>query len=260
MNASEFLLRVTAIVFAVLPPFLLGLAGGLWCWRVSTSILTGLVIGLLATAMPVISQSQDPMVLWGEVAPRLLLFFVIPAVLGGYAGPKARSRSLRRYPVGLTVAFLLFGVLVYMLLLPPWSAARSIALQTMCTNNLKKIGVALSKYAETHDGHLPPEDGAKGLDHLLREGFLDKTEDATVFLCPWDDTRHAAHPGEPLTEDTVSYVYKGSLWQSAGPASAIPICWDKIENHRSIGLNVLFKDGHVEWMRFKEWEKIRPKT
>jgi len=203
-------------------------------------------------------QSRNPMVLWGETAYKLFLFFVVPAVLGGLVGPKVRSRSLQRYPVVLTMFACLLGALGYMFLLLAWSPARAIALQEICSGHLKKIGWALSMYADAHQGHLPPEDGAKGLDYLLRENFLNATNDVAVFLCPYDQIRHKAGVGEPLTEDSVSYVYKGSLWQPGSPANAVPICWDKIENHRSIGLNVLFKDGHVEWVRLKRWEKIKP--
>ncbi len=82
--------------------------------------------------------------------------------------------------------------------------------------------------------------------------------DATVFLCPWDEIRHAARPGQSLTEDTVSYVYVGGVWQPKDHTSAVPICWDKIENHRNVGVNVLFNDGDVQWVRLKQWNKIKP--
>jgi hypothetical protein len=259
MHASDIFITVLAIVFILLPPFLFGLAGGLWCWRVRTSILTGLAIGLLAAIMPLVLQSRNPMVLWGATVFRLFLFFVVPAVLGGYVGPKVRLRSIQRHPVGLTVLFSLFGVLGYMLLLPPWSPAREIARQTMCSNNLKQIGGALSKYAQAHDGHLPTESGAKGLDHLLSGSFLNQTNNSPVFRCPWDEIRHSARPGESLTEDTVSYVYAGGgIWQSENYTNVVPVCWDKTENHRNIGVNVLFNDGRVRWLRLAQWNKIKP--
>jgi prepilin-type processing-associated H-X9-DG protein len=53
-------------------------------------------------------------------------------------------------------------------------------------------------------------------------------------------------------------VYAGGTLQSESYTNIVPICWDKIENHRNIGVNVLFNDGHVEWVRLKRWEKIKP--
>ena len=258
MDASDIFAVLNALVFILLPPFLFGLAGGLWCKHVRSSVLIGLVVGLFATVMPVILSSRDPMVQWGDVAVRLFFFLVVPAALGSLVGHGARSYSLQSYPVGFTLLFGVLGAFGYALVLPLWSPARAIARQTMCTSNLQQIGVALAKYANEHEGHLPPEDGANGLDHLLREGFLDRTNDSTVFLCPWDEVRHAARPGEPLTEDTVSCVYKGSRWEAGNPANAVPVCWDKIENHHGIGVNVLFNDGHVEWVPLKRWKKIKP--
>src|ERR1017187_865529 len=131
MGASEILLVAITIGIAILPPFLFGLAGGLWCYHVRTSALVGLAIGILAVAMPLTFQSRNPMVLWEETAPRLFLFFVVPAVLGGLSGPKVRSRTLQPYPVGLTIFVCVLGTFGYMLLLPAWSPARAIARQRM---------------------------------------------------------------------------------------------------------------------------------
>ncbi len=259
MNAwYSFLVVIVTAPFLVLPQFLFGLAGGLWCRHVRGSLLMGLVLGFFAIIMPMMLSARNPMVLWGDVVVRVFLLYVVPAVLGSLAGFGVRSRFVRLRFVGLTVLFCVLGTVGYIPLAFAWYPTRAIARQAMCTNNLKRIGMALTKYADAHQGQLPPEDGAKGLDYLLREGFLGKTNDATVFLCPWDEIRHAARPGAALTEDSVSYVYKGSLWQPGSSANAVPICWDKIVNHHSIGVNVLFKDGHVEWIRLKRWEEIRP--
>jgi prepilin-type processing-associated H-X9-DG protein len=131
---------------------------------------------------------------------------------------------------------------------PPRSEAR----RPSCESNLKQIGVALAMYADAHQGHLPSEDGAKGLDYLRRENVL---RNLTVFVCPSDTTRRVAQQGELLAEGTCSYVYVPTAWQSG---TDTPVCWDKDGNHRGKGVNVLFNDCHVRWMSLEQWQKIKP--
>jgi prepilin-type processing-associated H-X9-DG protein len=258
MNTSDIFIAVVAVVLSLLPMFLLGAAGGFWCRRIYISAIAGLSIGILAMIVPLLYQSRDPMVLWGEAVIRLFLPLVMPAVLGSLVGS---WRSPQRWQAGLTLVLCILGGIGYMILVPLWYPARAIARQTMCTNNLKEIGGALSSYAQAHDGYLPMESGAKGLDHLLSENFLNQTNNKHMLQCPWDTIRHSARPVEPLTEDTVSYVYAGGgTWKSEVHTNVVPICWDKIENHRNVGVNVLFNDGHVQWLRLVQWNQIKPKN
>jgi prepilin-type processing-associated H-X9-DG protein len=198
------------------------------------------------------------MMLWEAIVLKPFLFFVVPAVLGCLAGLGMRSRLLQRSPVGLTVLLCVLGVASYIPLASAWYPTRAIWRQKQCANNLDQIGLALTKYADTHQGHLPSENGAKGLDDLLRQSFFDGEDGRKAVRCPWDDIRHTARSDEPLTEDTVSYVYAGGTLHSESYTNVVTICWDKIENHNNIGLNVLFNDGHVQWMTIRQWEKIRP--
>lgn len=113
-------------------------------------------------------------------------------------------------------------------------------------------------YADDYHGHLPPEPGAMGLDHLVQAKYLNKAKAPGIFHCPKDKNRHAKRVNEPLTENTCSYVYVGGVWQPGAGTNEVPICWDKPENHGSQGLNVLFNDGHVSWLTLEAWQKIRP--
>ena len=154
---------------------------------------------------------------------------------------------------------LAFGGVVYLALVhflsrqsagPPRSAAR----RPNCLSHLRQIGLALAMYADAHHRHLPPEKNAKGLDYLLRENL--KTP--RVFVCTADAKRRTANAGEALTEDTCSYVYIPTAWQSRTDTNLLPVCWDKPGNHGTNGLNVLFNNGHVDWLTREQWEAIRP--
>lgn len=108
-------------------------------------------------------------------------------------------------------------------------------------------------YAEANQGQLPPEKGARGLSYVWpRYVTLPK-----VFHCVKDRFGRVPELGKPLDEDHCSYVY----FPGASPnvTNDAPICWDKPANHGPTGMNVLFNDGHVEWVTLERWEKIRPK-
>lgn len=70
---------------------------------------------------------------------------------------------MRRRQVGFTLIELLVVIaiigIIAALLFPVFSRARAAARKTTCTSNLRQIGIALSMYADDHDGQGPPATG-----------------------------------------------------------------------------------------------------
>jgi prepilin-type processing-associated H-X9-DG protein len=165
------------------------------------------------------------------------------------------------------VASLVFVVtaMLLLMLLQSWVVSKRKMSRARCASNLMRIGMGLAMYADDYNGRLPPP-GTEGLG-LMRD-YLG-TRAGSPFHCPVDRIRHEADTNAPLDEAHCSYVYIGGVWarssrsvdsesQSKAVARTVPVCWDKPENHDNWGLNVLFNDGHLEWMDLGEWEKIRP--
>jgi prepilin-type processing-associated H-X9-DG protein len=108
-------------------------------------------------------------------------------------------------------------------------------------------------YSNVYDDQFPPFDGAKGLEVLRKEGFL---ENARIFTCPTSDDE-VQEKGKPLTEETVSYCYVGGL-SEASPVNTI-LAYDKPNNHDKYG-NVLFVDGHVKGYAGANWLETARKS
>lgn len=112
-----------------------------------------------------------------------------------------------------------------------------------CGSNLRQIGAAIQLYAAAHDKQLP--------DKLAT---LMLTEDITpeVFVCPASDDMRAegstpeqwvAHMGE----GTLSYVYYGRGLKFPLPPDRV-LASEPLIDHDGEGLNVLYADGHVDWL------------
>ncbi len=115
------------------------------------------------------------------------------------------------------------GVVAAMML-PALAKAREAARKAVCSSNLKIIGLALAIYANDHDDKYPLR-----LEDLLA-GYL---PDAEALQCPSDSSEER------------SYLYVPGLSVAHEPTPIV--VFERKGNHAG-GRNVLYTDGHVEWM------------
>jgi hypothetical protein len=126
--------------------------------------------------------------------------------------------------------------------------AREKSKRISCASNIKNIWLALKQYAADYSGYFPPENGADGLEYLRKCGYLDFR---VIYICPRTNTVRGKGT-QPLTEDTVDYVYIGGLNEKSAPNT--PILYDKLGNHEDFG-NVGTVDGTVKGISEKYWMK-----
>jgi prepilin-type processing-associated H-X9-DG protein len=173
----------------------------------------------------------------------------------GYETPNSTGQIVRRQnPMQfilifcVTVGVLFLGVLLIL----PMLGKHAQAPRIKCASNLKNIALAIQIYANSHDGRFPAT-----FEELL------VTTDLTpnIFVCPEsnDDPASgvtAAVQASHLRDGHhLSYVYVGSgLTMSVPNAATVVLAYEPLTNHHGDGINVLFADGHVEWMT-ANWAK-----
>lgn len=144
----------------------------------------------------------------------------------------------------MAVIGLAIGVAAWLVLTGGSRACHETPRRVMCASNLAQIGRALSLYAQENGDTYPPT-----------PSLLLMTQDLVpeVFVCPVSDVERA-----PTREAFVgtfadsSYLYlAGGLTDVSKLGDDVVLLIDRPENHDGDGGNVLFADGHVEFIFWK---------
>jgi prepilin-type processing-associated H-X9-DG protein len=131
------------------------------------------------------------------------------------------------------------------ILLPSLNRAHELANRVKCGSNLRQIGQGMLLYANDHNGQYPPDLGT-----MLKE--LDMNPQ--VLICPssGNDVPADVLAGGPdmiavWANQSSDFEYLGAGLKNDTPPDQVLAC-DKSEHHGSAGINLLFGDGHVEWL------------
>ena len=156
-------------------------------------------------------------------------------------------------------------VIGYALMFGAGSASVQARNREQCAQQLKQLHSILMLYAAEHDGAFPQSHGSTS-ESALSQLVPVYTTDTSVFICP--GSGQAALPGaQPFTDRRISYAYCEGLSRDSAPDTLLvadsllnprtTLKGDALfssngsapaNNHRSMGGNLLFVDGHVESM------------
>lgn len=178
-----------------------------------------------------------------------VLVIVINAILIAKFSGKKKSGSIEGYLKN--VHKISTGIILFLSAVILLSALRESASRTSCVGNMTQIALALHMYSNANNGQFPHVDGIEGLELLRKSGFL---ENPNLLICPSSGTKPGKW-GEPLTTETVDYIYRGGY--SERDNIDIAILYDKKHNHQKFG-NILFIDGHVGRFFGDDWHKKSP--
>jgi prepilin-type processing-associated H-X9-DG protein len=128
------------------------------------------------------------------------------------------------------------------ILLPSLNRARETANRVKCGSNMRQVGQGIFLYSNENRGNFPPDLGT-----LVKTGPLP----AQVFVCPSGATTVPTF-GNPdaavkWVDENSDYVYLGQNMNARVGAGAV-VLYEKPDAHGGQGMNLLFGDGHVEWV------------
>lgn len=121
-----------------------------------------------------------------------------------------------------------------------------------CGSNMRQIGSAILLYSNENQGRYPDR---------LEQLILTQEISADLFVCPrTDDDASRGQTTRAVADGLaagghLSYVYVGAgLTVSCDPATVV--LYEPLANHAGEGMNVLFGDGHTEYLRPAEAREI----
>jgi prepilin-type processing-associated H-X9-DG protein len=166
------------------------------------------------------------------------------------------GKSLSPYPgaefVGTEVnSVIAEEALLVSIMLPALNSAKERANRVKCASNMRQMGQGLMLYANDHKGKYPPNLGV-----LVTEADINPE----VFICPsgntagppagvFDRAGIIKNPDKVVAwvNEHSDYVFVGGALNGNSPADLI-VVYEKPGAHGGQGINILFNDGHVEWM------------
>jgi prepilin-type processing-associated H-X9-DG protein len=125
----------------------------------------------------------------------------------------------------------------------------------MCANNIKSLGVAMNVYANDYKGLYPTS--SKWCDLLIEKEDVDPK----MLRCPGADksmrssyamNKNMENLGPGAGADMVLLFETTDGWNQSGGPEILSTC-----NHQGDGCNVVFNDGHVEFIKSKDLENLR---
>jgi prepilin-type processing-associated H-X9-DG protein len=122
------------------------------------------------------------------------------------------------------------------------------AKQVQCRSNLRQIGQAITLYCIDHRGQYP--------DSVATMFFNEANEGLGVEVFVWPDSKDTPATGATtqvvagnlLVPGHCSYIYIGNGLNSRTVAANTVVAYEPVANHGGAGMNVLFGDGHVEFV------------
>lgn len=179
--------------------------------------------------------------------------------------------------VELLVVIVIIGVLAGMLL-PAITGVKERGNRLSCANNLKEIHKMAIAYAKDCDDLLPFYDTPKANAPMLLEEQLNTfcrrnyTRNLKIFKCPSRGTPTALSKEYQYKYNSYFTSKRALRITQVKNAAGLRMAWDSDEenqagfydpqdNHSDAGGNVVYVDGHVEWLdgrKYKGTEQVNP--
>jgi len=187
------------------------------------------------------------------------LLTAIPAVIVGIIGlvkieksaGRLKGRGLAIAGIALPVASLPIVAMLIGILMPALARTRQLAYRVVCSSNMQALGKAMFVYAADHNDEYPT--ASKWCD--LLQPYCQSNKNA--FVCPAADKgrcHYAISPDATLSSppDMVLLFETCPGWNQSGGPEIL-----STRNHAGDGCNILYVDGHVEFVRTKDINNLK---
>ena len=183
---------------------------------------------------------------------------VAPSPMSADQLPQARpGRRLLVWVVGTVV---ILGMLSAVLL-PSLCRPRESANRAKCASNLHQIGLAILLYTQENGGQYPPSLAMLPRQEQITPGVMvcpssnDEPSSAADLAGIFAELEAAENQRARTQALPVLCLYR----QQANRCDRITytiVAYEPMNNHQGAGTNVLFGDGHAEWVDKQEWPKV----
>jgi len=186
--------------------------------------------------------------------PAIILGIVALAKIGK-SGGRLKGNG---FAVAGIVVPVVAGVFVLPVLLgitmPALARTRQLAFRMTCGTNLSSLGKAMMIYANAYDDKFPTS--SKWCNLLIEHAKVDKMtfrcKGAAQGPCNYAMNENVADLGQAALPNVVLLFETQPGWNQTGGAEILTT-----DNHQGDGCNVLFVDGHVEFVKMQELDRLR---
>jgi prepilin-type processing-associated H-X9-DG protein len=163
-----------------------------------------------------------------------------------YATPQKRELTGRKFTAAILIAGLLFCGIVIAILLPGVNRPHISTNRGRCLSNLHQIGLGILLYNQDYKGAFP--------DSLITLAANEQLA-PSVFICPSSNDTPATSSAGMSTPGHLSFIYLGKGLTDKTVLPNQVIAYEPLANHGD-GIDVLFGDGHAEFIDAKRATKI----
>lgn len=208
---------------------------------------SGLAIAALVLAV------LSPFACFFTALPAIILGIIALVKIGKSSG-QLKGRGLAITGIALPVALLPLVAVLMAILMPALARVRQVAHRMVCASNMSGLGKAMLIYAyDSNDMYPSP---SKWCDLLIEQGDVNEIifvcKGAPEGPCNYAMNKNVEQLGSNAPPDMVLLFESQPGWNLSGGPEILTT-----DNHQREGCNILFVDGHVEFIKPEDINNLR---
>ena len=213
--------------------------------KTSALAITSMVLGILSFCTFLLT------------APLAFILGVISLIMIARSNGRLKGMGFAITGIVVPIVALPFVAILMGIMMPALFKVRTLAFQIVCNQNLTSLGNAMTIYADDNDKTYPTPE--KWCDLLIQ--YADCNE--KMLRCKGDTqgpssyamNHNVAELGADAPPDMVLLFESKPGWNQLGGPELLTL--ENHHDHPGEGCNILFCDGHVEFVRAEDIDELR---